>query len=74
MTSMPQLDSANDFALDVDGFHDELRRLRETRRVAYVPFHGSTAYLLTRYRDVEQPSSTRPRSPRPPRTSSTASR
>ncbi len=54
MTSMPQLDSANDFALDVDGFHDELRRLRETRRVAYVPFHGSTAYLLTRYRDVEQ--------------------
>jgi hypothetical protein len=39
MTTTPQLDSRHDFALDVDGFHDELRQLRETRRgVRAVPW------------------------------------
>jgi cytochrome P450 len=46
--------SPHDFALDVPGFHDELRRLREETPVALVPFHGTSAYLLTRYADVEQ--------------------
>ncbi len=54
MTMAPELCSGFDFALDVAGFHEELRRLREQHRVAYVPFHGGNAYLLTRYRDVEQ--------------------
>jgi cytochrome P450 len=46
--------SAHDFALDVPGFHDELARLRQDHPVAFVPFHGTSAYLLTRYADVEQ--------------------
>ena len=54
MTIDTELSSEHDFALDVVGFHDELRRLRQQHRVAYVPFHGGNAYLLTRYGDVEQ--------------------
>ena len=54
MTIAPELCSEFDFALDFEGFHDELRRLRTLGRVSYVPFHGSTAYLLTRYSDVEK--------------------
>jgi cytochrome P450 len=49
-----QLCSEHDFALDVPGFHEELARLRRDHPVAYVPFHGGTAYLLTRYDDVER--------------------
>ena len=50
---VPDLDSEHDFALDVPCFHEELARLREERPVAHVPFHGGTAYLLTRHADVE---------------------
>ena len=53
-TTPTQLCSEHDFALDVPGFHEELSRLRRDHRVAYVPFHGGTAYLLTSYHDVEQ--------------------
>ena len=53
-TTRTQLCSEHDFALDVPGFHEELSRLRRDHRVAYVPFHGGTAYLLTSYHDVEQ--------------------
>jgi cytochrome P450 len=49
-----QLCSEHDFALDVPHFHEELARLRREHPVAYVPFHGGTAYLLTRYEDVER--------------------
>ena len=53
-TPRAQLCSEHDFALDVPGFHDELARLRRDHPVAFVPFHGGTAYLLTSYRDVER--------------------
>jgi cytochrome P450 len=49
-----QLCSEHDFALDVPGFHAELARLRREHPVAFVPFHGGTAYLLTTYHDVER--------------------
>ena len=47
-------DSTHDFAFDVTGFHDELARLRRDKPVALVPFHGGSAYLLTRHADVEE--------------------
>ena len=47
-------DSPHDFAFDVPGFNEELARLRRDRPVALVPFHGGSAYLLTRYEDVEE--------------------
>jgi cytochrome P450 len=50
----PGLDSDHDFAHDVSGFYVELARLRREHPVARVPFLGATAYLLTRYADVEQ--------------------
>jgi cytochrome P450 len=53
-TTRAQLCSDHDFALDVPGFHDELARLRRDHPVAFVPFHGGTAYLLTSYHDVER--------------------
>ena len=53
-TTRAELCSEHDFALDVPGFHEELARLRRDHPVAYVPFHGGTAYLLTSYRDVER--------------------
>jgi hypothetical protein len=53
-TTRAQLVSEHDFALDVPDFHDELSRLRREHPVAFVPFHGGTAYLLTSYRDVER--------------------
>ena len=52
--STDELDSEHDFAFDVPGFHEELARLRREHPVARVPFHGGTAYLVTRYEDVEQ--------------------
>ena len=53
-TTRTALSSENDFALDVPGFHEELARLRQEHPVAYVPFHGGTAYMLTSYHDVER--------------------
>jgi cytochrome P450 len=53
-TTRTELCSENDFALDVPGFHEELARIRRDHPVAYVPFHGGTAYMLTSYHDVER--------------------
>src|SRR5438477_8263646 len=53
-TPTTPLCSDHDFALDIPTFHEELTRLRREHPVAFVPFHGGTAYLLTNYRDVER--------------------
>jgi cytochrome P450 len=52
-TGDASFDSTFDWAFDVPCFHEELARLRRDHPVARVPFHGGSAYLLTRHEHVE---------------------